>query len=91
MRHSLPRPPQPAAGEEHWAAVDLHGLTVEEAEVRLFETLDALPADVQMVEVAHGYHRGTAIKKMVRDEFHHWRIVRKQASLNAGVTIFVLK
>ncbi len=73
------------------AAVDLHGLTVDEAELRLIETLEALPKTVRALEVTHGYSRGTALKHMVRDVFYHWRVADKQVCLNPGVTWLILK
>lgn len=78
-------------GEEQRAAIDLHGLTVEEAQLRLFEFLEALPKEIRAVEVAHGYSRGTALKRMVKEDFYHWRIADKRVSLNPGATWLVLK
>lgn len=73
------------------AGIDLHGLTVYEAEMALTEFLNNQPKGVVVVEVTHGYSRGTALKKMVKQEFHHWRIKDKRVGLNPGVTYFWLK
>ena len=73
------------------SAIDLHGLTVDEAEVALIEHLEALPKTVRAVEVAHGYSRGTALKRMVKNDFYHWRVADKRVSLNPGATWFILK
>ena len=73
------------------AAVDLHGLTVYEAETRLIEFLETLPKEVRAVEVTHGYRRGTALKRMVKQDFYHWRVVEKRAGLNPGATWPILK
>lgn len=77
--------------EEEKAAIDLHGLTVDEAEMRLFEFLNGLDEDVLAVEVAHGYNRGTALKRMVKNDFHHWRVADKRVGLNPGATWLILK
>lgn len=73
------------------AAIDLHGLTVDEAEISLIEFLNELPKAIRAVEVAHGYSRGTALKRMVKDDFHHWRVKDKRVGLNPGATWLILK
>ena len=73
------------------AAIDLHGLTVDEAEMQLIELLEQLPKIVRAVEVTHGYRRGTALKRMVQKDFYHWRVKDKRVSLNPGATWFLLK
>ncbi len=82
--------PQALSGAQR-AAIDLHGLTVDEAEMRLIEALDALPKAVRALEVTHGYSHGTALKRMVKDDFYHWRVANKQVCLNPGVTWLILK
>lgn len=77
--------------EEEKAALDLHGLTVEEAEICLIEFLNGLPDEVLAVEVTHGYSRGTRLKRMVRDDFYHWRVRDKRVGLNPGVTWLLLR
>ena len=77
--------------EEEKATLDLHGLTVDEAEMQLIEFLEALPKKVRVVEVTHGYSRGTALKRMVKEDFYHWRIRDKRVGLNPGATYLLLK
>lgn len=71
--------------------IDLHEMTVAEAEYYLEKELDIAPEYVKVVEVIHGFHKGRAILNMVRKEFKHPRIERKYLSLNGGVTKFELK
>ena len=77
--------------KEEIAAIDLHGLTVDEAEMRLIECLEALPKTVRALQVTHGYSRGTALKRMAKTDFYHWRVADKQVDLNPGATWFILK
>lgn len=72
------------------AEIDLHGLLVDEAEMRLIELLNSLPKTVRRVQVTHGYRHGTAIKRMVKDDFYHWRVKEKRVGLNAGTTLLIL-
>ena len=76
---------------EEKAAIDLHGLCVDEAEMQLIELLEALPKAVRAVEVTHGYRRGIALKRMVQKDFYHWRVKDKRVGLNPGVTLLLLK
>lgn len=72
------------------AKIDLHGLTVDEAEMELTAFLNELPKHVRAVEVTHGYSHGTALKKMVKTDFYHWRVRDKQVGLNPGCTWLLL-
>lgn len=76
---------------EKRAGIDLHGLTVDEAEMQLIELLEALPQAVRAVEVTHGYRHGTALKRMVKQDFYHWRVTDKRVGLNPGSTWLLLK
>lgn len=83
---------QPEQLEEYQKEyIDLHGLTAEEAELVLIELLEALDKEVRAVQVTHGYSHGTTLKRMVRNDFYHWRVKDKRVGLNAGVTWLLLK
>ena len=71
--------------------VDLHEMTVAEAEYYLERELNTAPEHIKVVEVIHGFHKGRAILNMVRKEFKHPRIERKYLGLNGGITKFELK
>ncbi len=77
--------------ENETAFIDLHGLNVEEAELELIDFLEQLPKGVRCVEVSHGYSRGTALKKMVRTQFYHWRVKEARVGLNPGASYLWLK
>lgn len=68
--------------------VDLHEMTVLEAEYILEKELDTLPYNIKIVEVIHGFHKGQALQDMVRKKFKHPRIKRKYLTLNKGITRF---
>lgn len=70
--------------------VDLHNLTKEDARANLVYAIENLDADIKSLIVIHGYHGGTVIKKLVRDEFKHKNIAEK-VNLDAGRTIFLIK
>ena len=77
--------------DDEKADIDLHGLTVDEAEMRLIEFLNGLPKTVRAVCVAHGFKHGTRLKNMVKNDFYHWRVAGKRVGLNPGATWLILK
>jgi len=70
--------------------VDLHGLTENEAYLKLLETMNNLPPNIDRVIVIHGYHGGNILKNLVREQFTHYKILEKGLSLNEGETIFYI-
>lgn len=70
--------------------VDLHNLTKEDAKINLIYAIESLDSDIKCLVVVHGYHGGTVIKKLVRDEFKHKRVAEK-IKHDAGRTIFLIK
>lgn len=73
-----------------YKVVDLHGMTKEEARAELVYQLEAFDIDIKCLVIVHGYHGGTVIKKLVRNEFNHKNIENK-VNLDAARTIFLLK
>lgn len=70
--------------------VDLHNQTKEDAKINLIYAIESLDADIKSLVVIHGYHGGTIIKKLVRDEFQH-KNIKEKVNLDAGRTIFLIK
>lgn len=70
--------------------IDLHGMTVAEAEEELNYFLDYLEDDVTEIVVVHGYKKGSALLEMVRKSYEHPRIKQKLLSMNNGITTFLL-
>lgn len=71
--------------------VDIHGMRCEEAKRQLELLLKRTGRDIHEIVVVHGYHNGSALLNMVRNEFKHPRIKQKVVGLNNGQTTFVLK
>ena len=73
-----------------YKVVDLHTLTKEDAKIELINAINSVDFDIKCLIVVHGYHGGTVIKKLVRQEFSNDRI-KEKINLDAGRTIYVLK
>lgn len=70
--------------------VDLHKLSVMMAKDVLTKSVLLAPKDVKEIVVIHGYHRGTELQQMVRNDFKCKRVARKYLSLNQGITILIM-
>lgn len=70
--------------------IDLHGLSVQDATGYLDIQLSYLPKKTKEVHINHGFNRGTALQKMVR-EYKNRRVIRKMLSINPGITIYILQ
>ena len=72
--------------------IDLHGLMRDDAMRRIDRALrDAGPFTYQL-RLVHGYHRGTSLRTMIRDEYrYHEKVLRILPGDNPGITILVLK
>ena len=70
--------------------IDIHGMTVEEAKLRLTIELSRVGYDVGEITVIHGYHGGRALMNFVRWEFKHPRLRRVRYTDNYGESVLVL-
>lgn len=72
--------------------IDLHGRNLDQARVMTMSALSRTTAADYRLRVIHGYSRGTAIKKMLLDEFsRHPKVIRIEPTHNPGETVFVLR
>ena len=71
--------------------IDLHKMKVWEAAIYLNKQVASAPCEIKEIVVIHGYHNGTALMNMVRQEIYNPRIKRKLLSLNQGITSLILK
>ncbi len=74
--------------------VDLHGKTAEEALRILEQKVEAAGTHVYRIRAIHGFHGGTGIKRMIREEFSYGRnekVLRLIPGVNEGITELVLR
>ncbi|MCI2049188.1 MAG: Smr/MutS family protein [Lachnospiraceae bacterium] len=74
--------------------VDLHGLRTAEARQKIDSVLDRCPPSVYRIRLIHGYHGGTAIAEMIREEYCYGReprVKRVTMGENQGITELVLR
>ena len=77
--------------DEERIILDLHDMQEDEARFYLERAIDTAEYKIKEIVVIHGYRKGQAILKMVRNEFKHRRIERKEIPYNKGITLFYLK
>lgn len=76
--------------KEQVLEVDIHNMDVWQASTYLERLVTWIPSSIKEIVVIHGYQSGTALLKMVRNEFKHNRVQRKFLSLNQGRTSLIL-
>ena len=74
--------------------LDLHGLSCEEAQYKIEQTVKNAGSGVYRIRCIHGFHGGTRIKDMIRREFGHGlepKIKSIQGGENEGITELILR
>lgn len=74
--------------------LDLHGMRAEEAKARIDKALDSAGTGIYRIRLIHGYHRGTSLARMIREEYSYGReprVKRIESGSNDGITELVLK
>ena len=72
--------------------VDIHGMTREQAKTCLQAKLRKAPGSVYRIRVIHGYHSGTELRDLVRNQIaKDPRVLRYETGLNQGQTDLVLR
>ena len=72
--------------------VDLHGKNKYQAKIALDSALRKAGSGIYRVLVIHGYHSGTELRDMVREEYaNHPKVRRVEPSDDPGQTILVLR
>lgn len=74
----------------NYKIVDLHRLTKEDAKIELINAINSADINIKCLVIVHGYHGGTVIKNLVRNEFSS-EYISEKINLDAGRTIFILK
>lgn len=76
---------------EEKIVLDLHDMQEDEARYYLEKAIDTAEPKIKEIVVVHGYRKGQTILNMVRKEFKHKKIERKEIPYNKGVTLIYLK
>ena len=72
--------------------IDIHGLNRYQAKVCLENALKRAGRDVYRIRVIHGYHGGTELRELVRNEIkHNPKVIRVEIGMNPGETDLVLR
>ena len=77
--------------DEERIILDLHDMQEDEARYYLEKAIDTAETKIKEIVVVHGYRKGQTILNMVRKEFKHKKIERKEIPYNKGVTLIYLK
>lgn len=77
-------------GEQDIVTVDLHGLKCANAK-RLIKNIIALHTNAFVLEIIHGYNRGTRLKEMIMDNIFSDRVKEKIGNpTNNGMTTLIV-
>ena len=74
--------------------IDLHNMNTEDAKYRVARALKEAGSGVYRIRLVHGYHGGTKIRSMIREEFHPGlepKVLRIEGGANEGITELVLR
>lgn len=72
--------------------IDIHGMNRYQAKVCLESALKRAGRDVYRIRVIHGYHGGTELRELVRNEIkHNPKVIRVELGMNQGETDLVLR
>lgn len=72
--------------------IDLHGKNQYQAKIAIDAALRRVRPGVMRLRIIHGYHGGTTLRDMVREEYAaHPKIRRIETRLGDGITDLVLR
>ncbi len=74
--------------------VDLHGKTAEQAKGTIDRALEGAGSGTYRIRCIHGFHGGTRIRDMIREEYSYGReprVKRIAGGTNEGITELILK
>jgi hypothetical protein len=74
--------------------LNLHGMTVDEAERRVDSAVKRAGSGVYTIRVIHGYNHGTAIRSMLHETYgrgYDRKVLRVRPGANPGITELILK
>lgn len=72
--------------------LDLHGKNTYQAKITIDAALRRAKSGTYRIRCIHGYHGGTALREMIRQEYTRKSgILRLETGIDAGVTELVLR
>lgn len=74
--------------------MDVHGLTVDQAILKIEEQIKKANTSTYRIKVIHGFHRGNRIQHGIYQEIGHGlnpRVLRIVGGENPGITELILK
>ena len=72
--------------------IDLHGKNAYQAKIAIDAALRRVSGATYRLRLIHGYHGGTALKDLIRDEYaSHPKVKRLVCSPDGGSTELVLR
>lgn len=74
--------------------IDVHGMTADQAIVRIEELIKKANASTYRIRVVHGFHRGNNIQRAIYREIGHGlnpKVLRIVGGTNPGITELVLR
>ena len=74
--------------------MDVHGLNGQQAYEAIIKEVKTAGKAVYRIRVIHGFHGGTRLRSMIREEFGYEReprVKRSEMGMNQGITELVLR
>lgn len=74
--------------------IDLHGLYKEQAKTKIDAALKKANSGTYRIRLIHGYHGGTELKNMIREEYGNGlepKVKRIVSGSNEGITELILR
>jgi DNA-nicking Smr family endonuclease len=73
--------------------IDVHGLTKYQAKICIDSQLKKANSSTYRIRVIHGFHTGTELKNMVKEEYgkKHPKVIRIEYGANQGATDLILR
>lgn len=80
--------------QQPYIDIDVHGMTAEQAVIKIEELIKKANASTYRIRVVHGFNRGNAIQRAIYREIGHGlnpKVLRIEGGDNPGVTELVLR
>ena len=72
--------------------IDVHGMTAYQARICIESAIKKAGKATYRIRVIHGYHGGTALRELVREQLsHNPKVLRIEIGTNPGETDLILR